>query len=542
MEIGSLSNSINSYGSNPPTLATAGAALVNSMLLMDDSSGDVIESNIAQSNVAQLGTSQTFTTAQNFAPVTNVIPLTITGPAGTSAAAAATALYVNGGLGGTGSGSGNGTAGGGMFILLGNGGTGGSSGTGGAGGSMAITLGSGGTGGSGAGSPGTFAVSGGINTLTSSASQATTINGTQPGNVTSGSGISANSVFVVQGPQGGPTSFNGGTGGAGGGVSITAGLGGGATGSSGIGGQGGPINISAGNGASVGSGVINGNGGNIVLTAGSAGTGGTGGSAGFIQAASNLQVPDGTTSSAAIQFLSSGANTGFIGNGAGSFEALISGTQTHNFLSSGLLSGSGEELGWSSSSTPSSTFDAGLSRATTGVVSVDTSGRGNGQGMILSSNTAKVLGQNYTNNTTSPTTIVGNIGNGLSWTLPASTNWSFNCNLVYESANPTSTLPKLVLYFAYSSAPTSFIATAEIYTNNTTTTSLVTTGTVTSGSSPVLVLTGGQPNASGQNYIAIIYGGVEMNGAGTISIQAAESGGTSSPSITILRGSYCQLF
>lgn len=417
------------------------------------------------------------------------------------------------------SGSSPGGAGGGFAVTSGNGGTSAGSGANSNGGNVTFTLGKAGTGGSGsAGNTGQFQVTG-------------TGLSVNPG----ANGYSVGTLFDIIGVLGGGTSSTGATGGTGSAVLVNSGGGGSGSGTNNGGGLGGAIGVTAGNGGTATGTGVGGTGGTVTITAGSGGnaaSGGTNGSGGNIVFATGSPGSIGT------------------GGSAGIIEALISGTQILNFLSLGLLSGSGEELGWSSSAVPGSTFDTGFGRAAAGVVSVDTTTNGNAAGLLLSSNTAKVIGANYTNQGTTPTTIIGNTGNGLSWALPASTNWSFNCNLVYQSTTTGATRPELSLYFAYSSTPKSFMANAEIYTNSSTTTTLVTSGTANSGSSPVLVLTGGPPNASGSSgtcstgncYIAIMYGGVEMNTAGTISIQAAESGGSMTPTITILRGSYCQLF
>ena len=167
-------------------------------------------------------------------------------------------------------------------------------------------------------------------------------------------------------------------------------------------------------------------------------------------------------------------------------------------------------------------------------------------GLIQSSNTAKVLGGDYTNSTGTAGTIVGSIGIGLTWTLPPSSYWSFNCNFAYNSnITGTGSLPKLALSTLSSVAPISEMATGEIWTNVVTTTTLVSTATVTSTSTSVAVLTGSLPANSAIGYVARLYGTIETNSstASTFSIQAVGSGGTGTTNtIKVLRGSYCELF
>jgi len=474
-------------------------------------------------------------------------------------------ISLTSGTGGQGqAGNDSGGSGGNVLITTGPGGGAAGSGNNSNGGNVVVALGKAGTGGSGsAGASGYLQVTGTAPSVNStgpgfSVGTLVTISGVAGGG-TSSSGATAGtgSVVSINSGNGGAGSGSNNNGGAGGALGINSGQGGGATGtgtggsgaavnviagaggtasSTGIGGTGGSVNISAGAGGNPATGGTNGNGGNIVLTAGVAGTGGTSGSPGIIQAQSNVSVPTGTGTAPALQFSGNSSNTGFIGNSTAGFEWVISGVKAFNFYSVGILQGNAGEFGWSSSTGVTNTFDTGIGRGTAGVVTIDTSSNGNASGLMLSANTGKVAGSDYSVMSTANTIT------GLSWTLPAvAKTWSFNCNLAYNASGTTR--PQLSLYINAQQSPSSEMATAEIFKDISAAAGTFKTFTVTSTSSgSVLVLTGDTP-VGGNNYIARLYGSIEASStSGTFSIQAAYSGGSGSPAINILRGSFCQLF
>jgi hypothetical protein len=203
----------------------------------------------------------------------------------TGTAGAGSSVSINSGTGGAASGatSGSGGAAGTINFTTGNGGGASGGGTNASGGNLTITLGKAGTGGSGAaGVTGQFIVAG--------------------TSISSSSGLSAGTLFNVQGLAGGANTAATGTGGVGSAVSITGGAGGPASGgTAGTGGAGGTISLTAGAGGAGSAAGANANGGSIVLTPGAAGTigGGAAGLAGVISVNSKTTL--------------GGSNAGFLG-------------------------------------------------------------------------------------------------------------------------------------------------------------------------------------------------------------------------------------
>lgn len=218
----------------------------------------------------------------------NVINIAVAAAGGLSGASNAGSVgagysFLSGAGSAGGATTGNGGAGGAWTATLGAGGAGGGTTTnnGGAGGAFAYTTGAGGnaaaTGTSGSG--GNFTVTlgvGGTTGTTVGSSGQFKVTGTAPASVSVSAGIPVGTIFSVLGVTGGATSNAAGTAGVGSIASIVGGNGGAGTGTNAVGGAGGAVNLTAGNGgASAGTG-INSNGGNIVLTPGTAGTGGSG--------------------------------------------------------------------------------------------------------------------------------------------------------------------------------------------------------------------------------------------------------------------------
>jgi len=156
-------------------------------------------------------------------------------------------------------------------------------------------------------------------------------------------------------------------------------------------------------------------------------------------------------------------------------------------------------------------------------------GSGGAVGYEKSASLISKTAADYSNATTTPSAFAN-------WSLPAAAlTWSFDCQLAYQSSATTATL---ALSINAQQAPTSQMATAEIYTN---TSAALTTATVTStAAGTVAVLTGGTPAVTAANYIARIFGTIEATAtAGTFAVQAA-AGGTGT--VTIKRGSFCRLY
>jgi len=194
-------------------------------------------------------------------------------------------------------------------------------------------------------------------------------------------------------------------------------------------------------------------------------------------------------------------------------------------------------IGFSSSNSNAQTPSLAISnRATTtgyNVMAIGSGGNRNESATVRDGNTQRIIGATpYTNATTTPSTVV-------SWSTAQTffnVAWSYECHFVYQS---TATTASLVLSIAENTAPVNESAHARIFTTNTgTSTDAYVTGTA-SGNLPVL--TGGAPAAANTNYEATIDGTVELNAtlSGIFSIQAAAS---AAGTITIMRGSFCQLY
>ena len=243
--------------------------------------------------------------------------------AATGTAGNGSVVSINSGNGGAASGgtAGQGGVGGAVNVVTGNGGASTGTGVNPNGGNFSVTLGKAGIGGSGtAGATGQFNVSG-----TAIASSATSpglsagtlflVNGlTGGGNSTATGTAGVGSLVTINSGTGGTaTGATAGTGGAGGALALVAGAGGVGSGT-GTGGVGGAVNLTAGAGGNSVSTSVNSNGGSIVLTPGAAGTGGSGaaGLAGVVSVA--------------------GANAGFIGLTQGSANTTLNTNITANTI------------------------------------------------------------------------------------------------------------------------------------------------------------------------------------------------------------------
>ena len=196
---------------------------------------------------------------------------------------------------------------------------------------------------------------------------------------------------------------------------------------------------------------------------------------------------------------------------------------------------SGSAIGWSSSGTDASAGHvAGFSNevAAGEVIGVGNGTQGDESATLRSANTQRVSGANYTNATTTPSSV-------FSWTaLQTEVNktWNFDCRMVWQGSAGTTTLN---LYIASAQTPVNEAATATVYT---TLAGTETDATVSSGASGnVQIITSAVPGATGTNYKAILTGGVELNAATASTFTILAAAGTTG-TVTILRdASFCTL-
>lgn len=126
------------------------------------------------------------------------------------------------------------------------------------------------------------------------------------------------------------------------------------------------------------------------------------------------------------------------------------------------------------------------------------------------------------------------------WNLPTvAANYSFDCKLVYSQQTAGAGL--LLGIESANVSPTSLMVSARIFSTNigtsTDATSTITNTTATT------VLTGAAPGAINTNYQADMYGTIEAPAAGPgIALNVKVATANVLDQITILRGSYCQLY
>ena len=160
-------------------------------------------------------------------------------------------------------------------------------------------------------------------------------------------------------------------------------------------------------------------------------------------------------------------------------------------------------------------------------------------GFLTSGNTVAVGTSNFTTASTSLVTITG-----LTWTLPATAhNYAFRCSISYSQATAPATNAFGVQ--ATTTAPTNLYAAMRVSTG------LAITGT--DATLPVLGTTTATnigtftPSASGaigtvaDIFVADVWGYLEQ-GAGATTLNIMALSGSGSDSLTIYRGSSCQLY
>lgn len=335
-------------------------------------------------------------------------------------------------------------------------------------------------------------------TLPGTSTSGLTLAGTAPASVSTSTGTTASTVFIVSGVAGGASSNATGTGGVGSTPAISAGAGGAGTGTNAVGGAGGAVNLTAGNGgASNGTGA-NSNGGNIVATLGAAGTGGSG-----------------TAGKAGVFSVS--------GTGAG-FNYFTQGTA---ITTSNTAVPANSIIEQAPTSVTAYTLTK-PSAAPTNNFSSKTTTTGGTESYNKMQQMAMVTSQ-YTNATTSYTNVTG-----LSFPIDASSNYAVSCKLVYQSSATTA---GMILTSTGPASPTAVSASLlQTLTNGTSPTF---DSTSTHGTTFAIALGDGTIVSTATDMRAILDVGI-VNGstAGTWQLQAKANG---TGTVTIQIGSYCVL-
>jgi hypothetical protein len=314
-------------------------------------------------------------------------------------------------------------------------------------------------------------------------------------------GIAVGTIFSVLGVTGGATSNAAGTAGVGSIASIVGGNGGAGTGTNAVGGAGGAINLTAGNGGTSAGTGVNSNGGNIVLTLGTAGTGGSG-TAGLAGVLSVL----GPSGMAGFHYLTQGSTVPTTAN------VQIPANSIYEYA-------------------PSSVTTYGTARAGTGPAN---NSMMKSYSALSSSSTTEsfvqapqksMLTSAYTNATTGATNVTG-----LSFALDASTSYTGSCHLIYKAASTGG----LAIDFTGPVSPTLVTYGLNYFTSATAANSAATTGAVFSTS-----IGGTAVATAATDFTADITFGI-TNGvtSGTLQLQAKSSAAVT---LTIEAGSFCQM-
>lgn len=158
--------------------------------------------------------------------------------------------------------------------------------------------------------------------------------------------------------------------------------------------------------------------------------------------------------------------------------------------------------------------------------------------LIGDSNSLVTFGNTVNRAASNFTTSSGTLVTLFTWNLPAvAHNYSFECRLTYQQATAGAGL--LVGFQSATVSPTSMMGTARIYTTltgtNTSATAVVTNTTATT------ILTSAALGAITTNYDAMIFGTIE-NPANLNAFNIMVATAAGADQITILRGSFCQLY
>lgn len=194
--------------------------------------------------------------------------------------------------------------------------------------------------------------------------------------------------------------------------------------------------------------------------------------------------------------------------------------------------GSGQVVAWSSATTGTGSFDAGLSRTAVGVLAVGNGTAANKAGFLQSGNSVFVTAD-FT--TSGVGTALENI-TGLTWTFPATAlNFSFHCHLGFHQNVATAAVA-----FGLqdtTNAPANIMATGHEQSNATVFNEAVIAGLNTTTATAIVSAT---PSAITTNWEADIKGTVE-HAASAHTLNIMTSTATAADTVTVLRGSYCAL-
>jgi len=255
----------------------------------------------------------------------------------------------------------------------------------------------------------------------------------------------------------------------------------------------------------------------------------------FIVTANQAWFLAGTKTNPSIYFLDMSANTGLRSPGATSLSFVASGNDQVFINGTGVAVSSGNAFGWSGTvNDATATKDTCLDRPGNGVVEMDSdSGCSNGLGFHWDGHRLSQDASDFTTTNTTATTWLS---------FPAfptkAHKWSYNCEITWQSSVTTA---GMVLGISSSVNPTFESGTAVIYNGNGTDASSFKTARNTSTTSgSVTVLTGGNATTATTSYYAHLWGSVEATvTSDTFTIQAWA---TSASTLTIFRGSFCELY
>jgi hypothetical protein len=155
-------------------------------------------------------------------------------------------------------------------------------------------------------------------------------------------------------------------------------------------------------------------------------------------------------------------------------------------------------------------------------------------GCVKPTYTLQVSGSDFTTASTSFVTVTG-----LSKTLPlVSTNWSFECDLIYSQATAAAA-DQFGVQTATNGA-TNTAATGVMYTAAATSTSASTTGNASSTTAFSIVT--GTPGATGTKLPVHLAGTIEGASASGTVLNITVLSGSASDTLTVYRGSECHVY
>lgn len=243
---------------------------------------------------------------------------------------------------------------------------------------------------------------------------------------------------------------------------------------------------------------------------------------------------------------SSNTNIGFFFNkkiynvAGGSFNIGVQGSRNAAFDQSGVELGTGARGLYFSNTGNLDTggIDAGFTRLGANLLSAS-NGSANNSGGLLHTGSDVFVASNFT---TAANTSLQTI-TGLSWTVPSTVNaigFSFTCHLVYSQATATAAVAFGIQ--AATTAPSNIFARG-LQQNSTTTPFFAAPGilaTLTTTTATNIV--SATPGVIGTNYTVDLSGTIENPATTPNVFNIMTSTATSGDAVTVLRGSYCQLF